>query len=516
MDLGLITEAVLACLKPAKKRRRYDTIELFASTLGVTRRQAALSLAARDADYLRGVDIIARKMLAGLVSGNIDIRKPGEVERFDACSRKVRKVAVLNIRNLLYDHVAVIGLTEACRSIGEYQVSSIPGRGAAYGDKAVRNWIRKTGARKVYHVKLDIRNFYGSVDQERLLAWLGRRVANHDLMCLVRKLLTVTDSGMAIGSYLSQTLANLYLSSLYHLAKEDIYKERRGKRLNVFRHALFYMDDMLFLGFDKRAMGHGVERLVQYAHDELGLEIKPTWCIHELCARYPVDIMGYRYTKEKVSLRRRIYKYARRMTLRACRRGLVVTSSSCRLVSYKGYMERTASLPKGIDCCNIFKEACNEAGIYHGRKSSLHKQAGTADRGVGAGIGSKEVLHRGGQCRGDGGGVVRRRKFVLGASGQGGRGGCNGKPGKVPDLHPFVADGLYAEGVYGRHSEVDGRHGAHEGLRQCTVGRVLREFLRAKVQAGRAGVQALARQGLGGLLRLLGQGKGRTGTHRSR
>lgn len=373
-DPVLIERAVLACLKPAKKRRRYDTIELFASMLGISRRQAAKSLAARDETYMHGVRLLVDRMHAELVAGEPDIRKPGMTERVDACSRKVRKVAVLNIRNLLYDHVAVLGLEEACRAIGEYQVSSIPGRGAAYGDKAIRNWLRKLGTRKVYHVKLDVRDFYGSVDQERLLAWLSSRVANKRLLWLVRLLVTSVDSGMAIGSFLSQTLANLYLSPLYHAAKERFFKVRRGKRINTFRHALFYMDDMLLLGTDRRAMVAGVCGLVAMAADSLGLKVKSGWCVREMCGRYPVDLMGFRYDGGKVSLRRRIYKYARRMLLRAKRSGAVALKASCRLVSYKGYMERTASLPKWVDCARIFKEACKAASIYHERKSSLHQQ----------------------------------------------------------------------------------------------------------------------------------------------
>lgn len=373
-DIGLITAAVCACLRPAKKRRRYDTIELFASTLGVSRRQAARSLAARDEAYLRGVDIIARKMQADLLAGTPDIRKPGVTERVDACSHKVRKVAVLNIRNLLYDHVAVIGLAEACRAIGEYQVSSIPGRGAEYGDRAIRKWLHGMRDKNVYHMKLDIRNFYGSVNQELLFAWLARRVANPKLLWLTRKLVTCVDKGMAIGSYLSQTLANLYLSSLYHLAKEGIFRTRRGKRIATFKHALFYMDDMLLIGLNSKAMKRGAQELAVYAREQLGLEIKPGWCVRTLSERHPIDIMGFRYSGGKVSLRRRIFKYARRMLARAARLGMVTLHASCRIASYKGYIEKTIA-PKGLDCISIFTAAGKAASIYHERKNALHQSA---------------------------------------------------------------------------------------------------------------------------------------------
>lgn len=356
-----IREAVLACLKPAKKRRRYDTVGLFSKLLGVSKRAASRSLASKDAQYYSGVELIVVRMQECLKSGDLQLRKPSIKERIDPCSRKVRKVAVLHIWNLLFDHVATLGLAELCKSIGEYQVSSIPGRGAAYGDRAIRKWLRRDTGKKLYWAKLDVRNFYGSVDQGLLLEWLAKRVANKNLMYLISSLVRVLDTGLAIGSYLSQTLANLYLSTLYHYASERCTYSRRNKRVRVFSHVLFYMDDMTFLGHNRRQMRKHLTAIVAKASTSLGLEIKPNWVLQEFSQRYPLDIMGFRYTPGKVSLRRRIYKYARRMLIR-CGRKRPSRKAANRLTSYNGYLTATCSLPKIGNWRTIIETSCSVAG----------------------------------------------------------------------------------------------------------------------------------------------------------
>lgn len=298
--------------------------------------------------------MIARELRDAIASGDLRLRRARTVERRDVCSGKVRRVAVLGIRELMLDHVAVLGLAELFKRVGEYQVSSIPGRGISYGDKAIRRWVRGWGSAPMYWVKLDVRDFYGSVDQGMLCAWLRRRVCNARLLRLVESLLGVVERGMAIGSFLSQTLANIYMSALYHRAMESYATVRRGVRVRTIRHALFYMDDMLLLGSNRRALRRACEDISLYARRELGLEVKVGWQVQEVTRRHPIDLMGYRYERSgRVSLRRRIYRFARRMVLRVKRAGVAGARWS-RLASYKGYMERTVSIPRGVFLNEIF------------------------------------------------------------------------------------------------------------------------------------------------------------------
>lgn len=370
---GLIYHAVLACLRPLKKRKRYDTVKMFANVLKISKTRAAEILIFKDEEYYEGVKIIAGLLRKALITGNLNLKSPREMLRADVHNGKLRKITVLNIWHLLLDHVAVIGLKELYKSIGEYQVSSIPKRGRTYGDKAIRKWIYKLRNKKVYFAKLDIKNFYGSVDKEILFKWLGHHVANPKLLWLIRNLMSVLENGMAIGSYLSQALANIYLSVVYHRVKEYYHIIRRGNRIPVFKHALFYMDDMLLIGTNKRAMKKSIKDLKLFILSKLHLIVKPTWRVMEVSKRYPIDIMGYRYTMDgTVTLRRRIYKYVRRIMLRANRKKYIAPKAACRIMSYKGYTKGTMSIPKNINPFNIYKRASKVISNYYEQKSTLY------------------------------------------------------------------------------------------------------------------------------------------------
>ena len=74
---------------------------------------------------------------------------------------------------------------------------------------------------------------------------------------------------------------------------------------------------------------------------ELGLQVKPNWQVHRICQAHPVDMMGYRFSRGVTTLRKRIFKAARRVLIRArraCRRGLRMGAHRARkLASYHGY-----------------------------------------------------------------------------------------------------------------------------------------------------------------------------------
>ena len=334
-SLELIVPAVYECFRPYKKRHRADTRALFARVLDITPRAARQVLAEKGELYHEGIQRIARWLQKKIATRRLGLVPFRQEMRIDPSSKKCRKISVLGIRQLLFDHIAVSGMQELAKRIGEYQVSSIRGRGAAYGKRAIERWLAKSSSR--YAVKLDIKDFYGSVKRDILMAWLAKRVHNDGLLWLVGELVHSSPQGMAIGSYLSQTLANVYLSDLYHLATERC-RSKRGTR--QVAHALFYMDDMLLIGPNKRQLRYAAFRLMERA-GELGLQVKPNWQVHRICQAHPVDMMGYRFSRGITTLRKRIFKAARRVLIRArraCCRGLRMGAHRARkLASYHGY-----------------------------------------------------------------------------------------------------------------------------------------------------------------------------------
>ena len=83
-----------------------------------------------------------------------------------------------------------------------------------------------------------------------------------------------------VGSYLSQYLANLYLSDLYHglegLHRIRITRSGYVKTYKVVAFQAFYMDDILILAKSAKHILRAVEYIKSVTSD-LGLTIKDNW-----------------------------------------------------------------------------------------------------------------------------------------------------------------------------------------------------------------------------------------------
>lgn len=281
-DRAFIERAVRACLAPGKKRRRADTVAYFADLTGCSLAEAREFLTARDARYDAAVLRVVEQLREEMLEYRLRLGRVFTQHRKDPSSGKVRRISILHIKQLLFDHVAVLGLEEVQRRVGVYQCSGYVGKGAHYGARAVRRWLHGQASR--YAVQMDISHYFESIDHERLMAFLAQRVKNDDLLWLVRRLIGTCKKGLHVGSYAAQ----------------------------------------------------------------LGLVIKPGWRVFRVARReelggQPVDMMGFRFYRNVVTIRRRIFLRARRMLLRvmACVRGCrqVPVSMARRCLTYKGYFD---------------------------------------------------------------------------------------------------------------------------------------------------------------------------------
>lgn len=139
-------------------------------------------------------------------------------EKIDGSSQKLRRIGIQNIKQQIYDYIAVMGMDSFINRIGEYQCASIKERGQMYGIKSIQKWLRNKSIK--YAGKCDIRKCYPSIDREKLMVFLSRHIENDLLLDLISHLIYSFEEGLSIGSYLSQFLCNLYLSKI--LGHEDI------------------------------------------------------------------------------------------------------------------------------------------------------------------------------------------------------------------------------------------------------------------------------------------------------
>ena len=366
-DRGLISKAVYACL--SKKYKRNDVVKYLSQVSGIKQ------------EYIRCIyyrygkkamypftEIVISKIQNEIKSGNISFPEIWYREKVDGSSGKIRRIGIQNIKQQLYDYIAVEGLKPVLKRIGEYQYASIEGRGTVKGKEVISHWIRNGNMR--YFVKLDVRKCFESIDHGKMMEFLRRLVKNEALLDLIELLLRSFERGLSIGSYLSQYLCNLYMSILYHEIKERMYRTRRGKhgekRVNLVRHCLIYMDDILMIGSRKIDLEKAVKLTVQKA-SEMGLQIKPNYQVKQIDGNN-IDMLGYKIYRTHTEIRGRTYLRVRRAFRRVSRCLTEVLARKC--LSYNGYLKHTNSkrMQKKLKTAEILQRCKelmkNESKIY--------------------------------------------------------------------------------------------------------------------------------------------------------
>ncbi len=111
--------------------------------------------------------------------------------------------------------------------------------------------------------------------------------------------------GLPLGNYLSQFLANFYLTYFDHWLKESL------KVKYVFR----YCDDICILADNKPDLHNLLVKIKEYLWNNLKLEVKSNHQIFPIEVR-SIDFVGYCVRKDYVRLRKRIKKRFAKMLSR--------------------------------------------------------------------------------------------------------------------------------------------------------------------------------------------------------
>lgn len=154
-----------------------------------------------------------------------------------------------------------------------------------------------------YCLKLDIKKFYPSVDHDVLKALLRRKFKDQDLLWLLDEIID-SAPGLPIGNYLSQYLANFYLSYFDHWIKED-------RRVKYYYR---YADDIVILHSDKPALHSLLVEIKNYL-SSLKLQVKENHSVFPVASR-GIDFVGYVFYHTHVKIRKQIKKnFARKLSM---------------------------------------------------------------------------------------------------------------------------------------------------------------------------------------------------------
>lgn len=335
-DRGLISRAVYSCLN--KKFKRNDVVKYLSQVSSLKENQIRYIYFRYGKKVLFPiVELVITDLKEEIENKSISFPKIWYRTKIDGSSGKVRRIGIQNIKQQLYDYIAVEALGPVLKRIGEFQYASIKGRGTTKGKEVIARWLNNRSMR--YFVKLDVRKCFESIDHNLLIKFLEKHVKNEKLIWLIKTLISSFEKGLSIGSYLSQYLCNLYMSIIYHYIMEGLYKIRRGKRVNLVRHCLIYMDDILMIGSRKRDMEKAVRLTVGKA-TEMGLEIKPTYQVRQIDGNC-IDMLGYKIYRTHTEIRGRTYLRVRRSFRRARKNITLRIAKKC--LSYYGYLKHTNS-----------------------------------------------------------------------------------------------------------------------------------------------------------------------------
>ena len=171
--------------------------------------------------------------------------KPSPYKRsiiFDGANKKQREILEPRFYPDQIIHWALIMQIQSAIMRGMYDWSccSIPGRGQSRCKQGVERWLKGDPENTKYCLKIDIRKFYPSVDNQILKAAFRRIIKDARTLSLIDAIIDST-KGLNIGNYTSQWFANFYLQPVDHFIKEKLrHTVRNGKRGSKPSDAIIY------------------------------------------------------------------------------------------------------------------------------------------------------------------------------------------------------------------------------------------------------------------------------------
>jgi RNA-directed DNA polymerase len=195
---------------------------------------------------------------------------------------RIVETAVRNVIEPIFEH-----------GFAEHSYGFRPGRGAK---DALRRVDQLLNAGKVWVIDADLKAYFDTIPQEKLMKLLEEHIADGALLELLKKMLQQgvmetgkgwqpTERGTPQGAVVSPLLANIYLNPLDHLMA------RQGRDL------VRYADDFVILCDNQQEAQRVLEELRQWT-EAAGLTLHPTKTrIVDASQKGGFDFLGYHFER---------------------------------------------------------------------------------------------------------------------------------------------------------------------------------------------------------------------------
>lgn len=281
------------------------------------------------------VDQIYREIL----DRRLSFRPIKIIYRREGTHSKVRRIGIESVKQQICEYVILTKLHDLYEDkIGFYQCAGVKGKGTLFAVKALKRYISKA-PETAYYVKGDIKKCYESTKHSVVKNLYAKYTNSSDLLYIIDCLLYANEMangkpvGLNLGGAFSLFTMNLLLSQAYHYI-DNMGKRRRDKWIRPVIFQLWYMDDYFILSKTKSQAIYVAKQIEKYLKDQLGMTVKP-W--HAEPVSTPIDMCGFVVSKDKVIVRDRIFKHARKAYKRFRLYPNITTARP--ICSYYGYLK---------------------------------------------------------------------------------------------------------------------------------------------------------------------------------
>lgn len=220
--------------------------------------------------------------------------KTSAYETFTIYEPKERLIFRLPFRDRVVHHAMMNVLEDIWVSVFITNTySCVKGRGIHGVLKHIKRDLKNV-SETMYCLKLDITKFYPSVDHDIMKSIIRKKIKDVKLLNLLDGIID-SAPGLPIGNYLSQFLANLYLSYFDHWMKEKM----------CVKYYYRYADDIVLLGSDKIHLHALFVEIRDYLAVNLKLQAKGNHQVFPVSAR-GIDFVGYVFRHKRVRMRKSI------------------------------------------------------------------------------------------------------------------------------------------------------------------------------------------------------------------
>ena len=211
-----------------------------------------------------------------------------------------------------------------------YSCASIPNRGVEYALSYIKKAVKDYKNTK-YFALIDIKQFFNSIRPSKVFHQLRRMIRDKKTLMILVYILRankvkigneIKKRGTPIGFYTSPWFANVLLTPLDYIIKEDI------------KYYVRYNDNMLLFSSNKRKLRKTIQRIILYLQ-KIGLQVKAPPQIH-CFNKVKINYIGATISRDKVVLKPNVFLRAKRAANRISKKNTITIYDAQRMISYAG------------------------------------------------------------------------------------------------------------------------------------------------------------------------------------